>query len=128
MEDMEHLAHAELAEKLKDAMERRKWDSDTSTAIPIAVTASNNSLCASSLESVWEEVQQEEGRVEGVDTAVLRILRVYRVDTGLYRCRINYKGCTVVSEPATLTVIEDGTYVLQFHNVLLKMKCISISL
>ena len=108
MEDTEHLAHAELAEKLKDAMERRRLDSDASMTSPIAI-ASYNSVCASS-ESVWEEVQQEEGRVEGVDTAVLRILRVYRADSGLYRCRINYKGCTVVSEPATLTTIEDGMH------------------
>ena len=56
----------------------------------------------------WEVVREEEGRVEGTATINLQLFHVEKYQEGQYRCRVVFKGCTVLSQPASLTVLEDG--------------------
>ena len=56
----------------------------------------------------WEVVREEEGKVEGTATVNLRLLHVEKYQEGKYRCRVVFKGCAAVSQPASLTVLEDG--------------------
>ena len=58
----------------------------------------------------WEEVREKEGRVEGATTANLQLLHVDKEQEGRYRCRVEYKGCTVFSQSASLSVLEDGNF------------------
>ena len=56
----------------------------------------------------WEVVREEEESVEGTTTPTLHLLHVEKRHEGQYRCRVVYKNCPVVSEPASLFVLEDG--------------------
>lgn len=64
----------------------------------------------------WVDVREEEGRVEGTATVNLQLLHVEKLQEGQYRCRVVYKGCTVFSQPASLTVMVDGeTQLFQYY-------------
>ena len=58
----------------------------------------------------WEDVREEEGRVEGVTTAQLKLLHVEQEREGKYRCRVEYKKCVVFSHSASLSVLADGNF------------------
>ena len=58
----------------------------------------------------WEDVREEEGRVEGVTTAQLKLLHVEQEREGKYRCRVEYKKCVVFSHSASLSVLSDGNF------------------
>ena len=101
-EASDHLAHGELADRLKGAIDRER-------AGPCAAAGGAVVLSSSPKErECWDVMEEEEGKAEGVASPTLKILQVQKCDQGLYRCRVTYKGCFVVSEPARLTVLEDG--------------------
>ena len=75
----------------------------------------------------WEVVREEEGKVEGATTANLRLLHVEKEQEGQYRCRVEYKGCTVLSESASLTVLEDGNFTHSTVSVVQYMPQLSFS-
>ncbi|CAI8041244.1 Ankyrin-1 [Geodia barretti] len=118
----DHLAHAELAGKLQTAMAEsmRRGSEVIEASFPVSPVATLSPAPSSSDsgggETVggggrWEEVREKEGRVEGATTANLQLLHVDKEQEGRYRCRVEYKGCTVFSQSASLSVLEDGEIV-----------------
>lgn len=75
----------------------------------------------------WEVVREEEGKVEGATTANLHLLHVEKEQEGQYRCRVEYKGCTVLSESASLTVLGDGNFTHSSVSVVQYMPQLSFS-
>jgi ankyrin repeat protein len=55
----------------------------------------------------WKVVREEEGRMEGVTTPHLQLLHVDKEQEGRYRCRVEYKGCIIFSQSASLSILED---------------------
>ena len=60
------------------------------------------------MEGGWEIVKEEEGKVEGTTTPNLHLLNVDESQEGQYQCRVVYKGCTILSTAARLTILKDG--------------------
>lgn len=82
--------------------------SEASPPVSPLVNSSSSGDNGGSVEGEWVNVNESEGSVEGTATANLRLLHVEKSQEGQYRCRVTYKGCTVFSQPASLTVLEDG--------------------
>lgn len=82
--------------------------SEASPPVSPFATTSSDKEGGGSVEGLWVHVNEIEGSVEGTATINLRLLNVEKLQEGQYRCRVTYKGCTVFSQPATLTVLEDG--------------------
>ena len=59
-------------------------------------------------EREWEKVSEEEGKVEGTQTPALTLRNVQKCNAGVYCCKVVYKGCSVTSEAASLSVVGDG--------------------
>lgn len=81
----------------------------TKTPVPLSPDSTGNGT--TEVMGEWEVVREEEGKVEGVTTTVLWLLHVEKEQEGEYRCRVQYKGCTVYSQSASLTILSDGTYI-----------------